>query len=253
MRQNRDLQRASRRYLYPVVRVASIPVIKLIIAIKRLLPKLGSQWLLNRLGVWFIKRMLSPEAGYYFLQHFHVESNIINFIAVNCDAESRYIKKVNLYPINIDELGEHEGSNAILQHDTNLYNLILDYGRTANESRKFRQDLDYSMLKIGKLDVGSERDRLVNLDMDSGLYIMAIFMALFFTDREIELAITSLQFDESLLASLAKLTGSNRFLTWTPMKFTNWLGYSSDPVRDLRWHMMTLEYAHNHLIEISQN
>jgi len=252
VRQNRDLRRLSRRYLYPLIRVVSIPIIKIIIAIKRLIPKLGSEWALNKLGVWFIKRMLSPEAGYYFIQHFHIESNIINFISSNCDSDN--IEKVALYPRTIDDLGEHLGVNAILQHDINLYNAVLDIGLSKHPIYGQNQkNLDYSMLIMHDIEVDEEKDRIVNLDMDSGLYIMAIFMALFFTDKQIELAITSLQFDESLLVTLAKLTGSNRFLTWTPMKFTNWLGYTSDPVRDLRWHMMTLEYAHNHLLQLRSN
>ena len=254
MRQNRDLQRFSRRYFYPLLRIISIPLVKIIIALKRILPFIGSEYLLNKLGVWFIKRMLSPEAGYYFLQHFHIESNIINFIA--CNSGYNNIEKVALYPNNIDELGEHHGVNAILQHDKNLYNLILDLGMatdTGIQTARSSKNLDFSMLQVHDIDIGYEKNRLINLDMDSGLYIMAIFMALFFKDKEIELAITSLQFDESLMLCLSQITGDDRFQQWTPMKFTNWLGYTSDPVRDLRWHMMTLEYAHHRLIEINNN
>lgn len=247
-RQNQDLKRFSRRYLYPAVRVISKFLIIVIMSMKRLLPFVGSETLINKLGVWFIRNMLSPQAAYYFIQHFHTETNLINFIARNCDAED--VHEVDLRPVTIDNLGDYNGLNAIKLHDINLYNHILDLGHSSvanvNKSKPLNE-LDFSMLRIADIDVEPERKRICNLDMDTGLYVMGIFMALFFTDKEIERAIISLQFDESLMKTLAKLTGDDQFCYWTPMKFTNWLGYSSDPVKDLRWHMMVHDYAHQYL------
>ena len=80
-------------------------------------------------------------------------------------------------------------------------------------------------------------------------YLLEIFLGIFLTDKDIERAVTSLQFDESLLATIASITGDDQFRYWTPMKFTNWLGSTSDIVRDLRWHMMVAEYAYNRLLE----
>ncbi|WP_299493278.1 hypothetical protein [uncultured Shewanella sp.] len=253
-RQNIDLKRPTRRYLYPLIRFMSKILIVIIMCIKRVLPFLGSEYLLNKLGVWFINTMVSPEATYYFLQHFHTEANLINFLARNSKGDN--VHEVDLKPTSIDQLGNNDGVNAIKLHDINLYNLILDLGHShnANVSQRVPLDkLDFSMLTIDNIDVEPNRKRLINLDMDTSLYIMGIFMALFFTDREIERAITSLQFDESIMVSLAKLTGDDQFKHWTPMKFTNWLGYSSDPIRDLRWHMMVHDYAHAYLKKLNPN
>ncbi|GAB3280444.1 hypothetical protein GCM10027589_07390 [Actinocorallia lasiicapitis] len=65
--------------------------------------------------------------------------------------------------------------------------------------------------------------------------------------RTAERAVNSFQLDETLLASIANLTGDQVFRTWTPVKFGNWLGKSNDVGRDLLWHFMVNEYAHTRL------
>ncbi len=79
---------------------------------------------------------------------------------------------------------------------------MLDLGLLdeANTTHRIPLDkLDFSPLESIDVDVEEHRKCLANLDTDTGLYIMGVFMALFFTDNELERAITSLQLDERLM------------------------------------------------------
>jgi len=251
-RQNRDMQRGWRRYLLPPLRIVARALLIIILSIKRIVPfNLGSERLLNRLGVWFMGKMISPEALEYILRHFHIEASLINFTARNCGGSD--VQEVNLRPLRVEELGDFDGINAIIRHDINIYNLILDVGYSKDaqiNQKKSLDELDFSPLYIGDIDVEWHRTRAVNFDLDTATYIMVVFLGVLLTDKDIERAVTSLQFDESLLATIANITGDDQFRHWTPMKFTNWLGYSSDITRDLRWHMMVTEYAYNRLLEL---
>ncbi|HHM04500.1 MAG TPA: hypothetical protein ENJ19_01995 [Gammaproteobacteria bacterium] len=252
-KQIRDLQRGWRRHLLPSLRLLVRLSLIVILSIKRIMPfDLGSEALLNRLGVWFMGRMISPEALDYILRHFHIETSLINFVARNAGADD--VQEVSLRPLRVAELGSVDGRNAIKSHDINIYNLMLDLGYSDQARIKAPLPLDaidFSPLYIGPIDVEPRRRRLVNFDLDTGIYIMIVFLGLFLTDKEIERAITSLQLDEPLLATLANLTGDDQFRYWAPMKFTHWLGYTSDVVRDLRWHMMVTEYAYHRLLTLA--
>ena len=77
---------------------------------------------------------------------------------------------------------------------------------------------------------------------------LAILVLAFFLDKfTAERAVNSFQLDETLLASIANLTGDPTFRTWAPNKFGNWFGWSNDIARDFHWHMVVTEYAHTRL------
>ena len=66
-----------------------------------------------------------------------------------------------------------------------------------------------------------------------------------------ERAALSLQLDESLMTSLSRITGDDYFEKLCPMKFTNFVRYHFDLVQDLRFHMMTLDYAYHRMVGIA--
>src|SRR5688500_443126 len=79
-----DLQRWTRRYLRPLARVVSAVAVWLIVVVKRLLPfQFASHDLLDRLGVWFLRRCVSREGAELLLRHFIVETQLIRFVARN--------------------------------------------------------------------------------------------------------------------------------------------------------------------------
>lgn len=246
------LKRPSRRYLYPIIRLFVRVAIPLVLFMKRLLPfPVGSERALGRLTVTFVSHWVSPEAQLFLLRHFTVETNLINFVARNCGSSE--VLEVDLKPTRIEQLDAWESQNTIVRHDANLFNLILDlgYAADANVDRRLPlREIDFSCLEVPDFEIEWDRKRLANFDVQTTLCVTAFFLAVFLTEDVAERAVNSLQFDESLLACLANLTGDPVFRTWAPHKFPTWLGSpDQDAARDLHWHMLVNEYAHTRLCE----
>lgn len=249
-----DTQRTSTRILLPIIRFFIVIGIHIVRFVKRILPiKIRSHTLLNRLGVWFMRDLISKQALEYIIRHFQYESALINFVADNCGSD--HVARVDLMPSRVDELGDHQGTNAIVLHDINIYNHIIDTGAShdVNVTQKIdRANMDFSSLTLPAIDVEKDHVRWLNLDIETSAYIMVFFLVLFLSDEEGERAALSLQFDESLMKSLSCMTGDDYYQHLCPMKYTHWLRYHFDVVKDLRWHMMTIDYAYNHLLKFSQ-
>jgi hypothetical protein len=93
-------------------------------ALKRLpLPQFRAHVLLQRSICWFCRNFVSPEANLLILRHFATESNILNFLRDNCDAE--HVVPLQLYPARIDDLLEH----TFVRHDRELFRMIEELGR----------------------------------------------------------------------------------------------------------------------------
>lgn len=250
--QIRDYERPSRRYLLPIVRPLSMLGAHLVLFVKNFLPfEFASQAALISLGSWFLHRFASPETLGIILRHYAIETNLINFVARNCGAAD--VKEVDLLPRTIDDLGDVNGLSSVVQHDINIYNLVLDIGfsKTANvKDKRPLEELDFSCLNIPDFSGAKSRGRWMNLDLDTSLYILLFFLALFLTRRETERAVNSFQLDATLLGFIGNLTGDPAFYAWAPMKYTNWLGKNWDIGRDLHCHMIANEYAHSRLVRM---
>ena len=247
-----DINRPMRRILLPIFRFILVIGIHIVRFIKRILPiRIKSHTLLSKMGVWFMRDLISPEALEYIIRHFQYESALINFIADNCGSEN--IERVTLFPSHVSQLGDVDGVNAIVLHDINIYNFIIDSGSHPDINIKEKvnlTDLDFSALTLPPINFDVERKRWLNLDIETSSYIMLFFLVLFLSDEEAERAALSLQFDESLLTSLANMTGDNFFRFLCPMKYTHSLRYHFDVVQDLRYHMMSIDFAFNRLSQL---
>ena len=252
--QIRNLRRYQRLFLAPVIRAVCGVIIRNGIRIKRVLPhSLGSERALNWLAPRFLANWCSPESLELILRHFAVESNLINFVARNCGAED--VHEVGLYPRSAWDVAAHtdaDGStlNAVVRHDANIFNLVIDLGESETAdvfTQRSLDELDFSMLEIPDLDIDPGRRRTMNLDLESALHLTVATLLIFMDLRTAERAVNSFQLDESLFASLANLTGDPTFRVWNPAKFGNWLGHSDDIGRDLYWHIACNEYAHERL------
>jgi hypothetical protein len=249
-----NLQRAHRRHTRPVLKVLCMLIVRIALLVKRLVPlPLGSERALNWLCPRFLRRFCSPETLEMVLRHLVIESNLINFVARNSGADD--VGEVDLHPVRAADVAEHLGrdgsrQNAVVRHDANIFNLIIDLGESATadvHTPRPLDRLDYSMLDIPELDLEPRTRRVMNLDLESALHITVATLAVFMDGATAERAVNSFQLDESLLAAIANLTGDPTFRTWTPIKFGNWLGHTHDVGRDLHWHLLVTEYAHTRL------
>lgn len=251
--QIRNLRRPSRHFVAPVLRPICQLLVNVLLTIKRIpgLRKVGSAEGLSKVTAPLLVRLCSPETAEMLLRHFVIETQLVNFVARNCGADD--VAEVDLAPTSPAELGDHDGMNAVVLHDVNIFNLVIDLGEstTADLSARPNAQLDFSMLGVPDLDVEADRRRWINLDVQSSMSLMCVVLAWYMDFETAERAINSFQVDESLMAAISDLTGDPVFRTWTPVKFPNWLGTTGDVARDLLWHFMVHEYAHTRLLSLS--
>ncbi len=248
----RDLTRWSHRALLPLARVASLVCVALIRAFKRVLPfQFSWHTAIDVLCVWFMRRFMSADAAELLARHFVVETNLLAFIARNCrpeeGAHGAAVPVPTLRPLTLAELGK---DNAVIAHDLAVYNLVIDVGQ-AGASLEKREHLDFSMIHVPPLDGERARKRVLELDIETSLYLMNIPFCLFCTESEYERAVNSFQLDESVCAMLAGLTGDATFRTWTPVKFPSWISVRREVPKELFFHACVCEYAHTHLERIA--
>lgn len=251
--QIRNLRRGSRHFLAPILRPVCQALVTLLLTIKRVpgLRRLGSPDGLSRATAPLLVRLCSPETAEMLLRHFVIETQLVNFVARNCGADD--VAEVDLLPTSPDELGDHDGMNAVVLHDVNIFNLVIDLGESSSADLSTRpiDELDFTMLGVPHLAVEPSRRRWINLDIQSSMSLMCLVLAWYMDFATAERAINSFQLDESITGAIGDLTGDPVFRSWTPVRFPNWLGTTGDVARDLLWHFFVHEYAHTRLLEIA--
>jgi len=235
-----DQSQWAHRYVRPPARLVSRVAVALIVLIKRILPfRFSSHRLLDRLGIWFMSRLVSVEGGELLLRHFVIETNVLAFIARNSG-----LAEPTLRPGTLAKLDD----NAVIVHDMNLYEVLAGLGNRPLATPENRTGpLDFSMLELEPIEVGGGR-RWLRLDLETGLSVMNIAFALLTTSDEYRRAVHSLQLDESVLSCLAELTGDDLFRTWKPAGYVPIVRTNRDVPRDLFAHAVIHEYAHARLL-----
>jgi hypothetical protein len=237
----RDLTRWSHRALLPWARAISLASVWCIRVLKAVVPfQFSWHSAIDVLCVWFMRRFMSADAAELLARHFVVETNLLAFIAKNC---GRDVPAPTLRPLTLAALGEN---NAVVVHDINVYNLVIDVGQSGATLAPPHK-IDFSAIHVPPLDGERARRRILQLDIETALYLMNVPFCLFTTQSEYERAVNSFQLDESVCAMLAAITGDATFRTWTPVKFPSWISVRRDVARDLFFHACVCEYAHTHL------
>ena len=248
-----DHNRRSRRYLLPLIKITCLSLGWLTLVIKRLIPlQLGSERLLNRLSRFFMKYCVSPEAQAMLYRHFSVENALVHFVVRNSGA--RDIQLPILKPTCPEQLGDINGTNATLLHDTIILNLFAGLSKSKSTQLKVIgrvQEMDFSGFDLPEFSIHKTNiGRLVNLDFESCLYITVLVLTLCFTPKQIENAVGSLFLDSSLMTCLANLTGSRDFKQWTVFAPGEPLHIPLDPASYLYKHILIHEYAYNQLQQL---
>ena len=235
-----DQNRWSHRYIRPPARFLSRIAVALIVVVKRILPfQFSSHRMLDRLGIWFMFRLVSVEGGELLLRHFVIETNVLAFIARNSGLD-----EPTLRPATLGQLDD----NAVIVHDLNLYRVLAGLGnRPLPHPEDRRSPLDFSMLQLEPIEVGESR-RWLQLDLETGLCFMNMAFALLTTSDEYRRAVHSLQLDESVLSCLAELTGDDLFHSWKPAGYIPIVRTNRDVPRDLFAHAVIHEYIHARLL-----
>lgn len=254
--QIKDSRRWTRYFILPILKPTCIALIWSIKIVKRIATifniKLGSERALNFLSLFFMHRFVSPEAQEILLRHLALENILIQFIAKNSGATD--VSPSYLRPQQIDELGDVAGMNATLLHDTIILNFFVDLGKS-KDANLFSiiplKDIDFSMLELPEFHIDhTGKGKLINLDMESTIYIVVLFLVLLFDDKLMETSANSLFLDESLMKILTNLTGDASFRFWTLTPFTSYLHMPFDLTDKLHKHIKVYEHAFTKLKQL---
>jgi hypothetical protein len=236
-----DQRRRSRAFLYPWVRILSRVAVTIIVAGKRACPvQFSAHATMDRLCLWFLRRFVSPTAVTLLIRHFIVETNLLSFCARNAGAPG--LPEVTLRPQALADLG----NRAVIEHDLNVYRVLLALGQAGPLAPANPAHLDYGMLTVPAIDPEPERRRLLQLDIQTALCLMNIPFALCLTPAQYRRAVHSMRLDTSLLSVLTAITGDPVYASWAsglPVRVDS----NADVPRMVYEHALLCEYAHARL------
>jgi len=201
-------QRFSRRLLLGVVRPASRIVLGLAAVFRSIVPnRLNAPKALHRLLARALGRWVAPEANYLILRHFHIGSEILQFIKDNVPVE---IETTPLRPRRVDDLADL----MFMEHDLNLYRVVGQLNATLRESGaalRPQGPLDFSAITDGDFDIAPPPDRWSNgIDLQTAVEAYTPTYQIFLRDEDFWRASTSLQLDETIAVTVAHLIGDDR-------------------------------------------
>jgi hypothetical protein len=203
----------SRQFLLPLIR----PCAKLMLAVFQVLKivvpnKFTSSKALHRLIYWGLSGFVRPDANYLVLRHFHVASEILQFVATNVpgvEIPLNPLRPVGLRGV-LDEI--------FLKHDLNIYNFLIRLNREmkAKGIQLAKQEhLDFGCVTDGAFEIDESKlpNRWLNfLDLESAIEIYTPLYQLLLTDSDFWRACNSLQLDETVALYASKLIGDSSYL-----------------------------------------
>jgi hypothetical protein len=198
----------SRQFLLPLIRPLAKAFMMFLQVVKVFVPnRFTSSRVLHRTIYWGLKYFVRPEANYLIVRHFHIGSELLQFVAANVPGV-----EIPLMPLRPQRL---EGliDNVFLQHDLNIFNFVIRLNRELKEKglEITRQtNLNFSMITDGPFDIdrASFPDGALNvLDVETAIEIYTPLYQLFLTDSDFWRASNSLQLDETLAIYCARLMG----------------------------------------------
>ncbi len=203
----RDNDSKSARYLLPLIKIWSKVMMFFIHIFKFFFPRLiNSSKLLHRILSWGLRKFVSKDANLLIFRHFHVGSEIMEFISKNI--EGIEIKTNPLKPQNFEDIKD----DLFLKHDLNLYNFVIKLNAQLREKNiviKGKNPLDLSMITIDQFNHIEFPNKRTNiLDLRSAIELFTPFYQLFLTSRDFERASNSLQLDETIAIYSAQILNS---------------------------------------------
>ena len=240
----------SRQFLLPLIRPLAKGVIMAQQVLKVFVPnRFTSSRVLHRTIYWGLKWFVRPEANYLILRHFHIGSEILQFVAANVPGV-----QIPLRPRTLEDLID----NVFLQHDLYVFNFIIRLNQELKNKGieiQPRTQFDTDGVTAGSFDIDREslpRGRLNLLDLETAIEIYTPLYQLFLTDNDFWRASNSLQLDETLAIYCARLIGDSSYVGLVNNKHplvplsTLQAGYR------LMLHGLAAESLHAHLVRFKR-
>jgi hypothetical protein len=205
-------QSFSRRWLFPVIRpflFAAFLAIKLVRGVFPRQPNLNGT--LHRLIHWGLRTFASPETNTLILRHFHIGTEILAFIKANAGAV-----EIDSRPLRPPRLKDLE-DNLFLQHDLNVYSFIIQLNASLRAQRRDLEPVDqpdFSMISE-RFDLEPlPRGPLNRIDVQTAVEAYTPLYALLLPRSDFVRAANSLQLDEVVAISVAKILGTSYHLAF---------------------------------------
>ena len=195
----RDNASKSTRYLLPFIQLFSKVSMFFIHILKFFFPRLfNSSKILHRILAWGLKKFVSADANLLIFRHFHIGTEILQFIAGN----------IPLKPKDFEDVKD----DLFLNHDLNLYNFVIHLnsqlkakGITISAPNKINLD----MITVDQFDHIDFPNKWTNfLDLRSAIELFTPFYQLFLTSNDFIRASNSLQLDETIAIYTAQILGT---------------------------------------------
>lgn len=242
-----DVSSPSRQWILPIIRpfcrltIASFKVLKIF------MPRfLTSSWILHRSIYWGLRCFVSPYANYLVMRHFHIGTEILQFIAKN--AKGVKMEFEGLRPQKLRDLTK----NVFLQHDLNIYNFIIEINRQLNEQNlelQPKDQLDFSCITDGDFPIEDMPKWWFNfIDLESAIEMYTPMYQLLLTDSDFWRACNSLQLDETIALYATTLLGDHRYLGLVNNKHPIVPSSTLGAAHRLMLHGLAAEFLHAFLV-----
>ncbi|KAF0814689.1 hypothetical protein IGB42_00744 [Andreprevotia sp. IGB-42] len=205
-----DSSSVARQFLLPFVRPLARVSIILIQVVKTFMPR---RWAASRFLHWLLaeglKKLVSPEANWLVMRHFHIGGQILEFIAKNAPVPA---ETAPLKPLVLDDLKD----DTFLKHDLNLFNFVIRLNqalRFADQSLIPLDRPDFSMIEEPPLSLAAmPHGRLNVVDLQTAIECFTPVYQLFLTDNDFWRAANSLQLDETIAVYAATILNAPQHL-----------------------------------------
>ena len=193
-----------RQFALPVLRPLARLVIILIQLVKMAIPsRFTSSGVLHRLLSWSLRTFVRPDANWLILRHFHLGSEILDFVARN--VEGVEVRTSPLRIGNLDEIRDH----AFLKHDLNLFNFVIDLNRQLRDQDRevgAPPSVDFRGITDGSFPIAPTPDGWTNfIDLSTAIDLFTPVYQLFLTENDFWRATNSLQLDETIAIYCARI------------------------------------------------
>ncbi len=202
-----DNDSRSARYLQPLLVFWSKITMFFIHVLKFFFPKLfNSSRFLHIILAWGLKHFVSPNANLLIFRHFHVGSEILQFIAGNIKGVN--VKISPLKPKDFKDVKD----DLFLNHDLNLFNFVINLNKELKKQGAIIghiEELNTTMISEDQFDHIKFPDKWTNiLDLRSAIELFTPFYQLFLTANDFVRASNSLQLDETIAIYVSQILGT---------------------------------------------
>ncbi|MCF6351013.1 MAG: hypothetical protein L3J23_08315 [Flavobacteriaceae bacterium] len=246
-----DNNSKSVRFLLPLIMFLSKFFMLLVHVFKFFFPNLiNSPKTLHRILAWGLKHFVSAEANYLIFRHFHVGTEIVEFIAQNIEGVE--VKTTPLRPKNFEDVKE----NLFLNHDLNLYNFVINLNtelRNKNIDIVPKSNLNTNMITENQFDhIEFSNKWTTILDLRSAIELFTPLFQFFLTANDFVRASNSLQLDETIAIYTSQILGTPAHIGLVNNKHPMVPATTYDAGYNLVLHGLAAESLHGVLVKIKK-